>query len=341
MSCQKLSRQSLHIALSCGRGSYSLTRMNVSTLFYPSTAEAEAPTAKKNGINIQPFMARSWQATSTHRPRRRRSQPTRRRSRATMRPRARRPREEGAQLPLGVELLVPPPDPQHLDPDSGAEAAGIGNPEVVGEVLHLETLDDDAHGGVVTVETLLGWRWLRQHQEFTPPDDNAFAVVDGTRICVSARDATYSFDTVALEWSKAGDWVLPFLSKAEHDAGLGLWLGLSAASPYDLCAVDLSAAAGDKPPPAVQRVGLDVYTQANWYMRKVALVNVGPGRFCTAKIFDVVDEQHGEYVSSVAVFTGVDVVPDDDDRQRERRLRMVKHRSECLATGTDSIECVL
>ena len=54
MSCQKLSRQSLHLVLNEGRGLYSLRHMDVSKLFYPSTAralEAKAKAKKKNGIN--------------------------------------------------------------------------------------------------------------------------------------------------------------------------------------------------------------------------------------------------------------------------------------------------
>ncbi|TKW24095.2 hypothetical protein SEVIR_3G030501v4 [Setaria viridis] len=78
MSCQKLSRQSLHMVLRRRPDLYSLSRMDVSTLFYPSNAEAIAAEAKakeeyqeKNGrsnimlptmerlpdpsINYQPF----------------------------------------------------------------------------------------------------------------------------------------------------------------------------------------------------------------------------------------------------------------------------------------------
>lgn len=56
MSCQKLSRQYMHLVLSEGRGLYSLRHMDVSNLFYPSTAEAldaeaRAKKKKKNSIN--------------------------------------------------------------------------------------------------------------------------------------------------------------------------------------------------------------------------------------------------------------------------------------------------
>jgi len=55
MSCQKLSRQSLHLVLSEERGLYSLRHMDVSNLFYPSAAEALEAKAKakmkKNGTD--------------------------------------------------------------------------------------------------------------------------------------------------------------------------------------------------------------------------------------------------------------------------------------------------
>ncbi|RLM98674.1 hypothetical protein C2845_PM06G34250 [Panicum miliaceum] len=98
------------------------------------------------------------------------------------------------------------------------------------------------------------WRW----RQLPPPaflgnprhrarDNVPVAVVDGTRICVSSGAATYCFDTVAFacEWSKAGDWVLPFRANAEHVPELGLWLGLSARrlGDYNLCSMDLAGVA--------------------------------------------------------------------------------------------------
>uniref|UniRef100_K3YDP7 Uncharacterized protein n=1 Tax=Setaria italica TaxID=4555 RepID=K3YDP7_SETIT len=94
--------------------------------------------------------------------------------------------------------------------------------------------------------------------EYKACNNIPYAVVDGTRICVSSATATYSFDTVALKWSKTGDWVLPFHTKADFVPELNLWLGLPASSPSDLCAVDLSTGTIDScdVPPVVQHVGL-------------------------------------------------------------------------------------
>ncbi|RLM97886.1 hypothetical protein C2845_PM06G34230 [Panicum miliaceum] len=134
--------------------------------------------------------------------------------------------------------------------------------------------------------------------------------------------ATYCFDTVAMRWSKAGDWVLPFRSRLEHDAELGMWFGISARRPGELCALDLAAVASGSScgePPAVRRVGLDVDPPGNWVLINEALVSLGSGRFCIAKFFDVI------------------VVRSDEDE--EGGLSMVNHKTECLLT--DDIEWAL
>ncbi|CAN6330467.1 unnamed protein product [Urochloa humidicola] len=170
-------------------------------------------------------------------------------------------------------------------------------------------------------------------------DGIAYAVVDGTRICVSSTTATYSFDTVALKWSKTGDWVLPFHAKADFVPELDLWLGLSASSLTDLCAVDLSSAAIDScdAPLMVQHVGLDVDLPKDWSLKSRTLVNLGSGRFCIAMFFRTAEAQDSP---QVVVFTGVDVVPYGNNQQGEQRtLCRIKHKSKWLVT--DRIECVL
>lgn len=173
---------------------------------------------------------------------------------------------------------------------------------------------------------------------YRPPDSITFALVGGTRICVSSEEATYSFGTVDQHWNMAGDWLLPFRSKLEYDNELKMWFGISTRRPYELCAIDLSTVfflgSCDKLP-TVQHVGLDVDPPQNWVLIDVALVNLGSGRFCIAKFFDVIDDQDG-YESHVVVFTGVEVVPSHKD---EGVLSMVNHKSECLVTN--EIERVL
>lgn len=70
----------------------------------------------------------------------------------------------------------------------------------------------------------------------------------GSHLCVSfSRGAgTHCFDTASGEWSRAGDWTLLILGKAEYVPELNLWFGLNE---HDLpCVSDLSGAlTGHKP----------------------------------------------------------------------------------------------
>lgn len=91
---------------------------------------------------------------------------------------------------------------------------------------------------VLTYYPLSRWHWRQLPRpaffgdtKYRARDNVPFAVVDGTEICMSFETATYYFDTVEFEWSKAGDWVLPFGAKAEYIPEFGLWLGFSAHKP--------------------------------------------------------------------------------------------------------------
>ncbi|CAN6352416.1 unnamed protein product [Urochloa humidicola] len=172
--------------------------------------------------------------------------------------------------------------------------------------------------------------------KYSPCDNPPFALVDGTKICVSSEAASYYFDTVACQWSKAGDWVLPFRAKAEYIPEFGLWLGLSAQKPYNLCSVDLSGVTigSCDTQPLTQYVGQDVDLPWNCSLKNAALVNMGSGRFCTAKFLDHI---HDHDNCQMMILTGVEL--DSDDRNGEGAFRITKHKSECLAS--DSIVCVL
>lgn len=52
---------------------------------------------------------------------------------------------------------------------------------------------------------------------------------------------TYSFDIATSEWTKSGDWRLPFRGRAEHVLEHGLWLGISAIDDTILGAWNLSS----------------------------------------------------------------------------------------------------
>ncbi|RLN11351.1 hypothetical protein C2845_PM09G09200 [Panicum miliaceum] len=167
--------------------------------------------------------------------------------------------------------------------------------------------------------------------EYKVPDGAPFTVVDGTSIWVSTTTATYSFDTLACEWSKVGDWVLPF--NAEYVSELGLWLGLSDHRPYNLCALEgLSTSAVGSSPPTELQVGKEFEPpDEDWLLLMHTLVNVGSCRFCIVSVFDVITE-HNEYDSiRVVVFTGVEVSPSQPG------LRMIRHKTKFFIGGINHV----
>jgi len=107
----------------------------------------------------------------------------------------------------------------------------------------------------------------------------------GTTICVSTATTTYSFDTLKSEWSKYGDWVLPFSGKAEHVPELGLWFAMSrtSLSRSGLYALDLdlsTAGAGDDAscqPPELYDIGVDLELRDDLFLFGHAVASLGSG----------------------------------------------------------------
>uniref|UniRef100_K3ZES9 DUF1618 domain-containing protein n=1 Tax=Setaria italica TaxID=4555 RepID=K3ZES9_SETIT len=313
MSCQKFSRQYLHMVLSAGRGLYALSHVDVSRLFYPSKEEAKAAHAedKKNGSNMlggigsagrlpeptihyEPFTAAI-------------SYPDRSSGVFALFGKSNffcsdsvghssiYNTEPEPQCFLGLPRLDLPKGPKHITiciPRTEAHVRRDSN-----HMYNLYIMDMDPYSQC-SFEALIyypirRWRW----RQLPPPaffgdanyracDNVPFAVVDGTKICIASETATYYFDTVAFEWSKAGDWVLPFRAKAEYIPEFGLWLGLSAHKPYNLCSVNLSGVtigSCDTQPPA-QYVGQYVDLPGDCSLKNAALVNMGSGRFCIANL---------------------------------------------------------
>ncbi|CAN6339011.1 unnamed protein product [Urochloa humidicola] len=225
-----------------------------------------------------------------------------------------------------------------IDPD--VDSSMFGDKQLHGS--HTESLymmdmvpDKACSFEVLAYYPVSRWCWrplppppFHSDPKYRAPYNTPFALVDGTMICVSSDKATYCFNTVAMEWNKVGDWVLPFRSKMEYDAELKMWFGISAHKPYKLSAVDMSGVAmgSCEELPAVQDVGLEVDTPQNRVLIDVALVNLGSGRFCIARFFDVPDE-YEDYEPYVVAFTGVEVAP---SHEGEGVLSMVSHKTECL-----------
>uniref|UniRef100_A0A0D9WFY4 F-box associated domain-containing protein n=1 Tax=Leersia perrieri TaxID=77586 RepID=A0A0D9WFY4_9ORYZ len=372
MSC-KLSRQSLHMVSSGGRGLYSLSHMNISGLFYPSTAEADAAQAKANkmnGINTPEVVGSiSLPRPSVHyEP----FSPSNSNPHSSMNMFALFGKNKilcsdamgytsvyNKRLHsfLGMPMLNSPKGPKRIVvyiPRTAAHAKSDFeiDPNTESD-LFIEMPHGDHNDSLYIMDMVSGkpccfealiyypvghWRWrpllpppFLRNPEYKAPDNTAFAVVDGTKICVSSATATYLFDTVDRKWSKAGDWVMPILSNAEYVPELRLWIGLSASSPFNLCAMNLSntAVGTSDVLPTMQHIRLDVDPPKDWLLKKRTLVNLGYGKFCVTKFFESI-------ANKVVVFTGVEMVTSGEG---ELGIRAVKHKSECVVS--DNIEYVL
>uniref|UniRef100_A0A0D9XW68 Uncharacterized protein n=1 Tax=Leersia perrieri TaxID=77586 RepID=A0A0D9XW68_9ORYZ len=64
---------------------------------------------------------------------------------------------------------------------------------------------------------------------------DSYTVVDGSKIYISRSEMT----DATYEFDTVGNWTMPFHGKAEYVPDLKLWFGLSPDHPYTLCAFDL------------------------------------------------------------------------------------------------------
>ncbi|OEL38153.1 hypothetical protein BAE44_0000828 [Dichanthelium oligosanthes] len=158
-------------------------------------------------------------------------------------------------------------------------------------------------------------------------------VVGHSNICVSAGNiGTYSFDTMSRVWSKAGDWVLPFLGRAEYIPEYNLWFGLSYADNQLLCASDLSVTSELKPPTLCHVWEDNLRTPEDWVRGMAYVVHLGSGKFCVARFFKTPEEEpcvDGRFScresDMFAVLTGVEV--ERCGKAGRGGLRMITHRS--------------
>ncbi|XP_062203202.1 uncharacterized protein LOC133905443 [Phragmites australis] len=172
----------------------------------------------------------------------------------------------------------------------------------------------------------------------TPGVDSYAMSGDGSHILISEEGVgTYSFDTAAAAWSKAGDWTLPFSGLAEYVPEHGFWFGLK----YDrcvFCAVDLASASARRPP-AVRNLWKDLTPPAEWTVPLTShLVHLGSARFCIARFFTTDPFTSSSYPVTHAVFTAVEVERCAD---ADGGLRMVKHGSKLYTLLDDMVYWVL
>ncbi|KAF7023945.1 hypothetical protein CFC21_036368 [Triticum aestivum] len=213
---------------------------------------------------------------------------------------------------------------------------------------------DDAHERPVVEALADDTYWSRRsemHWRYVPPPPyatqrpeegreagaydgavDAYTVVGETQLWVSARGhGTYSLNTKKIsygikgnevrhgEWSKVGDWAMPFHGRAFFAPERRLWFGFSERDQSVLCAADLrqaGAAAGQPPVVSHEWEGFTVPCQAA--VRSFLLhLGTGDGRFCVAKF------SHNASGCGVAMLTGVEVARCVDGVA----LCLVKHKT--------------
>ncbi|KAJ1266187.1 hypothetical protein BS78_08G131500 [Paspalum vaginatum] len=124
------------------------------------------------------------------------------------------------------------------------------------------------------------------------------------------RFGTYSFDTAARAWSKAGHWTLPFSGRVEYVPEHGLWFGLRDDDPCVLC-----------------------WTEP----LESHLVHLGSAKFCIARFFTT-DPLAPSWPVTQAVFTAVEV---ERCGNCAGGIRVVKHRSKLYTLLSGMIYWVL
>ncbi|CAL4952274.1 unnamed protein product [Urochloa decumbens] len=241
-------------------------------------------------------------------------------------------------------------EPKQIDPISVSVGDALyPKPPMEEDDLELEPTeeDDDDLGPIATEhDGISDWRWrcLEPPPYVLEPDYNptrisAYTVVGGSSIWVSTPGiGTYSFDTVAGKWSKAGKWLLPFRGRADYFPEYDSWLGFTAKSGL-LCSLDLSRNAASV---RAKRLAVGSVLEEEEDMREgggcmlsdAYLVHVGSGKFRVAKFFRkeynlVTKECHVvPQLEEFVVFTGF--VMDQDGPGGA--LRVTKHKSRRYAT---------
>ncbi|CAM0948686.1 unnamed protein product [Alopecurus aequalis] len=257
---------------------------------------------------------------------------------------------EHKDTPLAISV---PPTTAHLDDDQDC-----GDLYIIDRFLKPDK-------GMAHFEALV-WRSNRWHCDTLPLPPSivhhkqafvcACALVGSETICFSISGplggGTYCFHTVTREWSKAGDWLMPFNGKAEYVSELGLWFGVAGLSSHLPCAVELSGVvSGQEPPPDKIVIWADEDLPKEWHPREsfdTKVISLGSGRFVVANFLcTMVLDRSDDMMTTAkkfAVFSGMEVAYDNDKGKGKDKddtgsngcsstvkrmpgLRMIKHKS--------------
>ncbi|RLN04474.1 hypothetical protein C2845_PM13G22030 [Panicum miliaceum] len=156
---------------------------------------------------------------------------------------------------------------------------------------------------------------------------------------------TYCLDTASHTWSEVGKWTLPFHGRVEYVPELKLWFGLSGEARH-LAAADLSSM--DSEPQLVGPWKEHCLPEEWKECKDSQLVNLGSGRFCITRFFHTRIHNCDFGDESIAVFTGVEVVPHVRDFNGDANkggngkveLQMTPHKSKCHTYNGSTIDAV-
>ncbi|CAL4978493.1 unnamed protein product [Urochloa decumbens] len=202
-------------------------------------------------------------------------------------------------------------------------------------------MDEDDDLGPTYSEDFNDWHWrclqpppYVLEPDYEPTHISAYTVVGGSNIWISTPGiGTYSFDTLAGKWSKAGKWLLPFRGRADYFPEYNSWLGFTAKSGL-LCSLHLSDASVRTKPAVHSVLEEDMQEAVGCMLSDAYLVHLGSGKFCVAKFFHkeydlVTNEGHVcPQSQAFAIFTGFVM----DQNGPGGALRVRKHKSRRYAT---------
>lgn len=197
-----------------------------------------------------------------------------------------------------LEMTVYPfPKSRAVTGTSKLVHTSVGDRLVLFVFRYLEVLGPEPQPPVVESS----WSWSSPVEPFSPFDSSRVSSYalhpDGRTIFMSVEDwrsvkptslakrkrnSTYTLDTERLEWTRLGDWLLPFKGRAHYDRELDAWVGicLFEEGAGHLCCCDVPPAAGCRTMPA-WKFGKDLLFDAasirHW---GVTLVYMGDSRFC-------------------------------------------------------------
>ncbi|KAF8670287.1 hypothetical protein HU200_050827 [Digitaria exilis] len=165
------------------------------------------------------------------------------------------------------------------------------------------------------------------------------------------RDGTFSFDTERLEWTRHGDWLLPFRGQAYYDADLDGLVGFCSdkgegAGYLCVCDVPLATAAGScEHPPPPWKLGEDRLFRADSNRHRGArLLSMGNSCYCLVECLARRDEEHLRYPRHrVLRITTFRLKYDGHGRLRTTDLQAhpSKHYTHDAAVACGGVACVL